>query len=601
MIETLLGIWRLLGTRQRRQLMLLQVLSVLMAFCTLGGIAAVLPFFTVLADPQSIQRSGPLNSLFHGLRFSDERHFVVALGLGFVVLVLLSNAINLIGGIAMNRFALSVGNDFRITLFDEYLHRGYQFHTRINSSTLTSKVINETGRVSQGVLLSGLTLIANLIVVVFIVISVSLVQPLVALPAVVVLGAAYAIVYVFARRRLLDNGVLQTRAASAWVKVVNESFGAIKEIIVTQQQRYFIEKSARSIRAISRTMADTAAISQAPRQILESLVVGGLVAVALFLSGRETATGPWLAQLTFVGFAAYRLSPALQQVFSALVRIRAERSAFESIAEDLRLARARRAGGQATLSDPSWLGRPRKELRLDAVSFRYSEDLPPAIRDVTLRILAGTTIAFVGANGSGKTTLVDLIAGLLVPQSGHIDVDGIRLNESNRRDWQSTVAYVPQEIVLMDASVAENIALGVPAKDIDRSRMRRAARLARLEECIAALSNGYDEMLGERGIRLSCGQRQRIGIARALYRDASVLILDEATGSLDNLVEQELMNTLDQLRGELTIIVIAHRLRTVRQCDVIFELNNGRVVASGTYPDLLRTSERFQQMAGSLS
>lgn len=599
-VETLLGLWRMLDRRRRRQLVLLQIVSVVMAFCTLGGIAAVLPFFTVLAEPKSIEHVPMLDAWFHRLNFSDERDFVVALGIGFAAIVLLANAVNLIGGIAMYRFALAVGNDFHIALFDEYLHRGYRFHAGTNSSTLTSKVINETGRVTSGLLQSALTLIANLIVVACIVASVLFVQPLVALAALAGLGAGYVMIYVFARRKLLDNGVLQSKSAAARVKVVNESFAAIKEIIVTQQQDYFIQKFARSCRSISRTFADTFAISQGPRHFLESLVVVGLVGVALFSSGRETALGPWLAQLTFVGFAAYRLLPALQQVFAALVRIRADGPAFDSIAEDLRLARARRMSRQARASDPSWLGRPRHELRLEAVSFRYSDERPAAIRDVTLRILAGTTIAFVGANGSGKTTLADLIAGLLTPQSGRIEVDGIVLEASNRCDWQSTVAYVPQDIVLMDATVAENIALGVAVQDIDRSRMLRAARLARLDDCIAGLPNGYEEVLGERGTRLSCGQRQRIGIARALYREASLLILDEATGALDNFVEQDLMSTLESLRGESTVIVIAHRLRTVRECDVIFELDDGKVVASGTYQDLVRTSERFRQMVGSV-
>ena len=597
MIQTLIGIWRVLDRRQRRRLVLLQILSVIMAFCTLGGIAAVLPFFTVLAEPRSINNIAVLNSLYQQLHFDHERDFVVALGVGFVAIVFLANAVNLVGAIAMNRFSLWVGNDFHVTLFDEYLHRGYQFHAGTNSSTLARNVIYETGRVTSGLLQSGLALITNLIAILFIATSVIFVNPLVAISAVAGLGASYILIYVFARRRLRNNGLIESGFVAERAKVVNESFAAIKEVIVLQQQEFFIDKFARSCRSISRTSADTFAIAQSPRHILEGLVVGGLVGMALFLSGRETAVGPWLAQLTFMGFAAYRLLPALQQVFAALVRIRADRAAFENIAEDLRLAQARRIATHARVIDRSWRGRPRHELRLHAVSFRYSNDRPAAIREVTLRVPGGATIGLVGANGSGKTTLADLIAGLLVPQSGHIEVDGIILDESNRLDWQSTVAYVPQDIVLMDSTVAENIALGVSAKDMDQSRMRRAARLARLDECIAGLPGEYREILGERGIRLSGGQRQRMGIARALYRNASVLIMDEATNALDDPTENDLMTALEELRGQRTLILIAHRLSTLQHCDLVVEMRNGMIVGSSTYDELLRGSERLRTTA----
>jgi HlyD family secretion protein len=597
-IRTLLGIWRVLDRSQQRRLALLQLLAVIMAFCTLGGVAAVLPFFTVLAEPQSLKDIPLLNALYQQLHFAHERDFVAALGLGFVGIVLLSNAVNLIGYLAMNRFAFLVGNDLQVILFDEYLHRSYQFHARTNSATLSSKVIYETGRVTSGLLQSGFALLTNFIAIVSIVASAIFVNPLIAICAIAGLGASYVLIYVLARRRLLKNGLIESRLVAERARIVNESFGAIKEVLVLQRQDFFIAGFARACRSISRTLADNFAISQSPRHILESLVIGGLAAVAVLLSRRGSGIGPWLAQLTFVGFAAYRLLPALQQVFAALVRIRADRPAFDSIADDLRLARARRIGTRARVIDRSWRGRPRDELRLHAVTFRYDHDRPDVLRDISLSLPARTTIGLVGANGSGKTTLADLIAGLLIPQSGHIEIDGIVLDESNRLQWQSIIAYVPQQIFLLDASVAENIALGVAAAEIDRHRMLRAARLAQLDECIADLPGGYAETLGERGVRLSGGQRQRIGIARALYRDASLLILDEAMNAVDGLIEQELMSTLDALHGELTIIVIAHRLSSVRGCDLIFELAGGTVLNSGTYGQLLRKSDRFRRMIG---
>ena len=228
--------------------------------------------------------------------------------------------------------------------------------------------------------------------------------------------------------------------------------------------------------------------------------------------------------------------------------------------------------------------------------FRYQSDRPPAADGLSLRIPARAAVGFVGPNGSGKTTLIDIVAGLLVPDRGHVEIDGVCLNESNRRDWMARIAYVPQTIYLLDASIAQNVALGVPAAAIDRERLLAAANLAQLDDFVASLPDGYEHQLGERGIRLSGGQRQRIGLARALYGDASVLILDEATNSLDGLTEQELIATLLRLRGRYTILLIAHRLSTLRACDVIFEMDRGRITASGTYAELLGNSESFRRL-----
>jgi ABC-type bacteriocin/lantibiotic exporter with double-glycine peptidase domain len=304
------------------------------------------------------------------------------------------------------------------------------------------------------------------------------------------------------------------------------------------------------------------------------------------LSGGSTGAGPWIAQLTFVGLAAYRLLPALQQAFAAIVRIRADRPAFESIAADLRQARSEQRKLRFASDEGSWRGRPRREIRLQAASFRYAPIGPAAISNLSLRIPAGAAVGFIGANGSGKTTLVDLLAGLLVPESGHLEIDGVVVDDANRAAWQSSIAYVPQQVYLLDATPAENIALGVPASRIDLERMRSAAAHAQLADCIAGSPNRFSEGLGERGGRLSGGQRQRVGIARALYRDASVLIMDEPTSELDAAAEESIIDALQTIRTGRTIILTAHRLRSLRHCDLILELERGRIVRSSSYAEL---------------
>jgi HlyD family secretion protein len=583
-VTILTRIWRLLDRAQRRQLIALQLLSVLMALSAVGGIAAVVPFFGVLADPNSIQSNAVLRTLYQQLHFASRDAFVIALGSAFIALILFANAVNLFGMLAINRFALRIGDAFFVRLFEQYLRRDFAFHLRNNSAALASSLLHDSGRVSTGILRQGLVLVANIVCIAFIMASILLLNPLVAVGAMIGLGAGYAAVYAITRGLLMRNGRMQSRYQTARTQLVSESFGAIREVMILNAREFFVQRFAAYCRSFSRVELSTLAISTSPKNILEFAVFSCLVGGALYLRSRSAGVGPWLTQLSFIGLAAYRLLPALQQVFVAIVSIRANHVVFESLAAELERTPAGENASRSE-SDGGWCNGPQREIRLRDVSFRYTTDRPPAISSFSLCIPAGSAIGFVGANGSGKTTLVDLFAALLTPTSGHVEVDGIVLDQTNRSAWQSTIAYVPQDVFLLDATVAENIALGIPPERIDRKRLRLAIELARLTDCVASLPNGYEEILGDRGCRLSGGQRQLLGIARALYREATVLILDEVTSALDNAAEEEIVATLDALRPARTLLLIAHRLSALRHCDMIHQLRNGRIVRSGPYAD----------------
>ncbi len=588
-------IWSVLTPRQRRWVLAAQLLSILMAFSTVAGIASIAPFFSVLGNPHLIEQSALLHTLYQQLDFSNRRSFTIALGLAFTAVVLLANLINVIGSFVMVRLALWIGTDLQSILFGEYLHRPYAFYARTPSAVLFNNVIHETTRATMQILQNAFMLVTSVITALFIIVSLLLLDPLVALVMVAAVAGGYGLIYLAMRNRLLRAGQAQSRLFIELTRIVNESLGAIKEITVLRTQDFFHGSFVRSSQALARATAHTQLVGQSPRYVMECIAVVGLVGAALLAGAGDGGVGSRLGQLTFVGFAVYRLLPALQVAFSSLVRIRADRPGFSSIRQDLLLARLRKP--VAGVADPAWLALPRSDIRLEEVSFRYEADRSMALSAVTLRIPARAAVGIVGPNGSGKTTLVDVIAGLLVPTSGRLEVDGIAVNDANRAAWQSRIAYVPQNIFLLDTTIAANIALGTCESAIDPDRLRAASRAAMLDEFVDSLPGGYGHVVGERGVRLSGGQRQRIGIARALYADASVLILDEATNALDGLTEHELMETVVRLRGRYTVIVIAHRLSTVKPCDVIFELERGRVTGNGSYDALLGSSETFRRLA----
>jgi ABC-type bacteriocin/lantibiotic exporter with double-glycine peptidase domain len=563
-----------------------------MAFSTLIGIASIGPFFAVLGDPKFIDHSQPLQWLFLKFGFTSIRSFEIALGLAFMAAVLTANMINIIGSFLMTRLSYRISAEMQSALLDEYLNRSYIFHTKINSAVLCNNIIHETNRVTNDVLQNALPLMTNIVTGTLIIFSVMLLNPAVGAVIIVALGGGYALIYLAVRDWLSKSGEIQSHLLIEQAKTINESFGAIKEILVLRVQSFFRDKFARTSVALARAAANGRVIYQTPKYFMECVTVGALVLIALVAGGREQGIGPRLGQLTFVGFAAYRLLPILQQAFASLVKIRSERAGFAAIAPDLRRARARK--NQSPADDHSWPNRPQRDITLREVAFRYEPDRPAQVDGVTLQIPARCAVGIVGANGSGKTTLVDVIAGLLLPDSGRVEVDGIPLDDANRSAWQSRIAYVPQNIFLLDMSIAQNVALGILPHEIDRGRLEMATRLAQLDDFVGTLPGGYDHIIGECGVRLSGGQRQRLGIARALYTSATVLILDEATNALDGLTEQELVATIMRLRGRYTIILIAHRLSTVRACDFIFEIDCGRVRHAGSYAELLGESDSFK-------
>ncbi|HEV7357415.1 MAG TPA: ABC transporter ATP-binding protein [Steroidobacteraceae bacterium] len=587
-------VWAVLSPRQRRLVAGAQLLSIVMAFSTVAGIASIAPFFSVLGDQHLVDHSRFVHWLYVSFGFSSRRGLEVGLGAAFLTLVFTANAINAAGGWAMARLSWLISTDLKLMLLREYMARPFLFHARSNTASLLNNIIYETNMTSS-MLQNIFLLITNCVTASLIILSVMLLNPLLGAAVCMLLGGGYVAVYLTMRNQLLRSGEVQSKFHAEQTKIVNEGLGAIKEIQVLHAQRFFEQRFEESSRSFAHAASHSQVVGRSPKHIMECVAVAGLVVAALLAGGRGDGVGPWLGQLTFLGFAAYRLLPTLQQAYAAVVGIRANRFGFAAIAPDVRAARRRIQVNN--YADPSWQELPRREIRLAEVYFRYAPDLPFAAKGVSLRIPARSAVGLIGPNGSGKTTLVDMVTGLLTPDSGHVEIDGIVLDESNLQQWRSRIAYVPQSIYLLDASIAQNVAFGVPQRDIDRERLLAVAKLAQLDDFVASLPEGYEHQIGERGVKLSGGQRQRIGLARALYTDASVLIMDEATNALDSLTEQELIATLLRLRGRYTIILIAHRLSTLRGCDVIIELDRGMITASGTYVELLGTSESFRRLA----
>lgn len=568
MTQSLVVIWKTLTPHQRRRFVMLQLVALVMALSTVLGLAAVMTFLAVLADPRLLESHEAFRLLSRVLDHTPGGFFV-ELGGGILLLLVIGMVANVLGLRATQRFAFSVGDRVREVLFAEYLRRDYLFHVRAGAGRLMDNVLYQSDRVTL-TLLNTQILVTNSVLTLLVVVSIAIVNLAIALVGVVAVAASYAALYGIIRRRVARNGALQVRHSAERVGVVGQALQGIKYLQVAGVQRYFGTRQANSSQRLSRTLADTQFIAQFPRYVLECLAGIGLIACAAFAS-RLAPDGAWLAQLSFIGFAGFRLLPAAQQMYHAFVIVRTSRPAIELLALELRqLADA----GESKIGEAP-AAAPVRSVAMSAVSFRYAPELPLVLRDVNLRIPAGCAVGIVGSSGAGKTTLVDLLLGLLTPVDGKISWNGETPAVSHGSAQRCGVGYVPQDVIILDATVRENVAFGVDADSIDDARVREVVRQAGASEFVEALPEGYSSRISGTIANLSGGQRQRIGLARALYHDPSLLVLDEATNALDADTERAIIDTVIRNRGGRTLIIVAHGASVIGACDRVYELRDG--------------------------
>ncbi len=596
MIEVFRKVFSLLDAQERRRFWVLTVLMIFVALVEVAGVSSVLVLLNVLADPTTVDNSRALSWLRGVLGTESTFSFEVALAVIVIVVVFGGLVIKAGGTYAIIRYSFMRGSAISTRLLGAYLNRPYEWYLERNSAEIGKNVLSEVDGLTSRVISPLLRLTSNFILVIAMLSFLMVVDPFVTLLSAVTLGGFYVVIYLRLRDRLHQSGEDMMSALEQRYRTASEATGGIKDVklmgLEPSYQTQFQKSSVRAARAIVRV----GIMAELPRFVLEAITFGALLGLVLVLLFRNDGNIAGIVPtLGIFAFSVMRLLPALQQTYHSMANIRGSTAALDLIAKDYgeALHVAPTTAADAVRSMPV-----NTALELKDVVFRYASANRPALAGLDLTIPARTTVGLVGGTGAGKTTLVDLILGLLTPNSGEVVVDGAPVTETNRRAWQNSLGYVPQSIYLTDDTIAANIAFGVPKDQIDRAAMERAARAAALHDFVMAeLSDGYDTMVGERGIRLSGGQRQRIGIARALYRTPSLLIMDEATSALDNITERVVMEAVQNIRSDTTIILIAHRLTTVKDCDRIFLMEKGRIAASGTYDELVSGNATFRNMA----
>lgn len=591
MIESFKKIIQILTIEERRKAILLLFMILMMALLDVIGIASIMPFMSVLANPKVIESNKVLSKLFKIFHFNDPNRFLFVLGF-FVFFVLIASSVFKAATIYLQtRFTMMREYTISSRLVEKYLHQPYSWYLNKHSSDLGKNILSEVSQVIHGSLIPAILLISQSAVVLTIIFFLVIIDFKLAFFISLILGISYGIAFYFINSYLSKIGKAKFNSNKDRFNIINEAFGSIKEVKVSALEETYLKRFNPAAESYAKYQSSVNVISQMPRFVLEALAFGGMILVALFLMSTKEGLSSALPIMAMYAFAGYRLIPAVQQIYGSVTSLKFTNPSLDALNSDIRKLSLSRSIASNDSIDFN------EKICLNNVLFAYPNTSRIAINKINLTIRAKTTIGIAGTTGSGKTTIVDLILGLLRPLDGSLEIDNKIIKDDNLKNWQKLIGYVPQQIYLSDDSISSNIAFGEDEKDIDMESVKRAAMVANLDEYVnKELPEKYKTKVGERGVRLSGGQRQRIGIARALYQNPKLLILDEATSALDNLTEQAVMDAVHNLNKEITIIIIAHRLTTIKDCDQIFLIDSGKIVDSGSYEELVKKNHVFRDM-----
>lgn len=518
-------------------------------------------------------------------------------GVTIIILIGITNVFSIFATWLQYKYSWNIAHNLGMRLLSSYLGKPYKFYLKNNTSELQTYIISEVGSLTGGVIVPIIEIFSRSFVAIIILILLFMVDPNIALVMFGGLGSAYVLIYMSQKNYLKKIGKHRIEMNLLRYKTLKEAFEGIKTIMVYNKRDFFFQRYEYASREFSNIQPVYNLLLAIPRSALEFLAFGSILGVTIYLYISAGDIQSALPRLSLYAVAGYRLLPALQKIFAALAKLRHNLPIVDKVYKDLALNH-QQAQIDPIASDFEMPAVPFKnKIELDFLQFRYEAEQEPIIDNLDITIKKGQTIAFIGSTGSGKTTLIDLVVGLLHPTSGGIKIDGLQLNPDNVKAWQQQIAYVPQEVFLFDNTISRNITLGIDEKDIDIKQLERATQLADIYQFISeTLPDGFETNIGDRGVRISGGQRQRLGLARALYTLPSVLVLDEATSALDSITEKSVIESLKTLPQDITTIIIAHRLSTVKHADCIYILDKGKVAAKGSYEMLVESSDTFKTM-----
>ena len=591
-MQTLNKILFLLTPDERKKAVLLLLMIIVMALLDMIGVASILPFMAVLTNPSLIESNIILNFMFRtssALGVENNQQFLFALGVLVFVTLLISLIFKALTHYVQVQFVHMSGYSIGNRLVIRYLHQPYSWFLTRHSADLGKTILSEVQQIISAGMYPLMELIAKSMVTIAIIALLIVADPQIALIAGFLLGGTYGFIFYFIRPYLNKIGSERLKHNQIRFTAVSEAFGAAKEIKVGGLEKTYVGVYSSSAKTFASNEASSKVVALLPRFVLEAIAFGGILLYILHTMGQKDTFISALPILSLYVFAGYRLMPALQQIYTSLTRLTFVGPSLDNLYNDIKnLKPLIEDEDQSVLSF-------NKSIDLKNIHYNYPNTSRAALKNVSFTIPVKSTVGIVGATGSGKTTVVDIVLGLLEASDGTLEVDGKIITNKNARSWQRSIGYVPQHIYLSDDSVAANIAFGIDPKNINQSAVERAAKIANLHEFIKEeLPQKYQTTIGERGIRLSGGQRQRIGIARALYHSPQVLILDEATSALDNQTEKGVMDAINNLSKNITTIIIAHRLSTVKNCYKIFLLEKGQLKNQGTFEELIKTNENFR-------